>query len=537
MKRVILILIVMILTITPIGCSPIVEESAELLEGNNQVENENTEPRILRVDEQNLGYPSIYTVSPRGRGYLLMSLIFDTLTWKDENGVTAMLAKDWIVSDNNLEWTFNLVENANFTDGTKLTAVDVKFSFEYMMKHPHQWVNLNMVEKVEILDQHQVKIFLKEVYAPFITDVAGNVPIMPKHIWEKIDEPQKFNTDEAVIGSGPFTLAKYDIDAGSYIFEANEDYFLGKPVIDQLILSPNNQPALSLKNGELDAAQRLSYGEAMELKREGQFKVIEGPGLWVYRMYFNFDIPEFNQKELRQAIYYGINRNEIVEKALKKAGIPGNPGHIHPDSDWYSDVVKEYTYDPDKAKDLINQAGLSDKALEYELLVTDDRVDEAEMMKKYLGDIGISISVKAMDQKSVDSLISEGKFQLALNGHGSFGGDPVLLARFIGEGVNLGSTPTVTAQGGKKWSNEIFDDLFLKQLKETDYQKRYKIVAELQNIIAEELPTLTLYYRKITFAYNTEKLNGWYYTKDGVAIAVPTTQNKLIYINGTWGNQ
>jgi peptide/nickel transport system substrate-binding protein len=93
----------------------------------------------------------------------------------------------------------------------------------------------------------------------------------------------------------------------------------------------------------------------------------------------------------------------------------------------------------------------------------------------------------------------------------------------------------VTAQGGGQWVNEEFNDLFARQLREMDYEERYKQVARLQEIIAEELPTLTLYYRKITFAYNPEALNGWFFTKDGVARAVPTVQNKLVYIRGTWG--
>ncbi|SDL01419.1 ABC transporter substrate-binding protein [Natronincola ferrireducens] len=534
MKKFIAMLLTIVFIIALFGCST--KPNEEVI---NQIEDTEEEIRILRIDEQNLGYPSVYTVSPRGRGYLLMSFIFDTLTWKDEDGVVSMLAKDWRVSDDYKVWTFNLVDNAKFTDGKALTAEDVAFSFEYMMRHPHQWVNLNMIEEVRVISDYTVEIELKEIYAPFITDVAGNVPIMPKHIWETIDDPQKFNTDKAVIGSGPFKLSHYDKDVGNYIFVANEDYFLGKPVIDQLIMRENNQSALALKNGELDAAQRISYGEAMGLKEEGDFQVIEGPGLWVFRMYFNFDIPEFNDSQVRQAIYYAINRRELVEKATRNSGIVGNPGHIHPDSEWYYDEVKNYNYDIQKAKELLAQSGMvkDNTPLQYEMLVTDDRVDEAEMIKKYLSDIGIEINVKAMDQRSVDTLIAEGKFQLALNGHGSFGGDPVLLARFVSRDANIGSTPQITSQGGKTWSNIEFDQLFQQQLREVDQNTRYKTVAKLQEIIAEELPTLTLYYRKITFAYDPEKLNGWFYTKDGVAIAVPTTQNKLVYINGTWGTK
>ena len=537
MKKTLALLLVLILMI------PTVVSAA----GSNMlIKSKNETERVLTIDEDNLGYPSVYTVSSRGRGYLMMSMIFDTLTWKDDKGVVPLLAKSWRVSKDQKVWTFYLATNAKFTDGRSVTAEDVKFSFDYMKKYPHQWVSLNMIKDVKVVSKSIVQIVLKEVYAPFITDVAGNVPIMPRHIWSDVTQPEKFNTARAVIGSGPFKLRNYDKNAGTYIYVANKDYFMGKPVVDRLIFRAHSNPMQGLKSGELDVAQRLKYGEAMELKNDSKYRVMEGPGLWVYRMYFNFDIPELNSKELRQAIYTAINREDIVKKVLKDGGIAGNPGHIHPDSEWYNKNIKEYGFDTSKAESLLDSAGLRDtnrdgireyqgKAMNYELLVVDDRVNEAEMIQGYLQKVGIGITVKAMDQKSVDAMIKDGKFQLALNGHGSFGGDPVLLARFVGKNVKLGSTPTVTAQGGTNWSSKEFDTLFAEQLKELNIAKRYEKVVRLQQIIAEELPTLTLYYRKITMAYNPEKLNGWYFTKDGVAIAVPTTQNKLVYIKGKWG--
>lgn len=539
-KTVLFSLFVVLFTFTGLACS-----SNTTQKGNTQTQDQKTEERVLRMDEENLGYPSVYTVSSKGRGYLLMSFIFDTLTWKDETGVIPLLAEKWEASPDQKVWTFHLDKNAKFTDGKPLTAEDVKFSYEYLQKHPHPWVYLKMISEIKAVDAYTVEIRLNQVYAPFITDVAGNVPIMPKHIWEKVNDPAKFDTAEAVIGSGPFKLASYDKAAGTYIFEANKDYFYGKPVVDKLIFSPNQNPKESLAKGELDAAQRAKYGEVMQLKKEDKFKVIEGPGFWVARMYLNFDIPEFNKKEVRQALYYAINRPELVEKATKKSTVAGNPGHIHPDSEWYFKDVKQYEFAPVKAKQLLDSIGIKDsdqdgvreyngKPMQYEFLVTDDRVSDAEMIKNYLSVIGIKIDVKAMDMNSVGSLIQEGKFSLALNGHGSFGGDPVLLARFASPQVTTGSTPKVTTQGGKAWSNQKFDQIFEEQLKETNKEKRYQQVAELQKIIAEELPTLTLYYKKITFAYNQEKFDGWFFTKDGVAIAVPTVQNKLVYIKGQW---
>lgn len=265
MKRFLSLLLVIVLSITMLaGCRKNKTDVDTDDEGEKVVSKVKDEERILRLDGDNLGYPSVYTVSPKGRGYLLTSFIFDTLTWKDENGIVPMLAKEWRVSEDNKVWTFTLAQNAKFTDGEPVTAEDVKFSFEYIQGHPYQWVSLNMVEKVEAVDAHTVKVTLKDVHAPFITDVAGNVPIMPKHIWEDIKEPEKFNTKEAVIGSGPLMLEKYQEDTGVYVFVANKDYFLGEPVIDRLILSPNNNSKEALEKGEIDGAQQIKYGEAMQ---------------------------------------------------------------------------------------------------------------------------------------------------------------------------------------------------------------------------------------------------------------------------------
>ncbi len=538
LKRLMILILSLAMLLSVVGCNQ---------QTTPPPANQPREERVVRIDESDLGYPSVYTVSTRGRGYLLTSFLFDTLTWKDDKGVVPLLAKEWKASDDKLTWTFTLADKATFTDGKPLTAEDVKFSFDYIKEHPWTWVSVDMVKEVQVVDPTHVKITLKDAYAPFLTEVAGNVPIMPKHIWQNVKEPAKFNTADAVIGSGPFTLANYDKTNGSYTFAANPKYFLGAPVVDKLILSTVAKPAAALQNGELDAAQKVSVSDVEQLTKDGKYKVLSGPGFWIYRLYFNYDRPELNQTALRQAMFYAINRPEMVAKAAGGQGVTGNPGHIHPDSEWYSKDVKQYDYNPETAKSLLDKSGMKDtdgdgireyqgKALKYELLVVSDRTKEAEMVKSYLTAVGIGVTVKAQDQKTVDGLISEGKFELAMNGHGSFGGDPVLLARFA-TGSSVGATPGITAQGGKAWVNEQYNALYAQQIRELDQSKRYQQVAEMQKIIADELPTLSLYYTLNTFAYNPAKLNGWFYTKDGVARAVPTLQNKLVYVRGTWGGK
>lgn len=522
-----------------------IDDKAE--EKNNDI-NKLSNERILRMDGDNLGYPSIYTSSPKGRGYLLVSFTFDTLVWKDENGTIPLLAKEWNISEDNKTYTFYLNDNVTFTDGKKLSAEDVKFSFNYLQEHPYQWVSVEPIKEVNVLDEMIVEIKLKDVFVPFLTDIAGNVPIMPKHIWENINEPEKFNTPEAVIGSGPLVLESYDKEAGVYIYNANKNYFLGEVQIDKLIMSSIENTKEALLADEIDVATNIKYGEAIKLKNESDiYKVIEGPGLWVGRLYFNFGVDELNIKEVRQAMYYAINRDEIVEKGRNNSADIGNPGHIHPTSEWYFQDVKQYNYDVDKSIELLESVNIKDsdgdgiveyngKELRYELIVPEGYIAVAELLKKYFEDIGIHIDVKAMDQNSVAALIKEGKFTLAFNGHGSFGGDPVLLKGFVSEETTA-STPLVTTQGGKSFSNDEFNEIFNNQLLQLDKNERYKSVARLQQIIAEELPTLTLYYNKSCSAYNKDVFDGWFYTKDGVSLAVPTIHNKLVFLKGQWNKK
>jgi len=107
------------------------------------------------------------------------------------------------------------------------------------------------------------------------------------------------------------------------------------------------------------------------------------------------------------------------------------------------------------------------------------------------------------------------------------------LKGFVSEKTDA-STPQVTTQGGQNWYNAEFNKIFNEQLVELNKDKRFELVEDLQGIIAEELPTLTLFYKKSCSAYNPEVFEGWFFTQDGVSLAVPTIHNKLVFVRGQW---
>ena len=534
-KRITTIFLLIILSFGLVSCGPKPIEENPAKEQGAEIDKEE---KVIRMDLSDVGYPSVYTVSNKGQGYVALQLIFDTLVWKDETGEIPYLCEKYEISDDNKTYTFYLRKGVKFSDGEEFTAKDVKFTFDYTKEHPYHYASTNMVKETRIIDNYTVEIELHDVYVPFITNVAGCLPILPEHIWKDVTEPEKFTSPEAVVATGPFKLETYDSATGVYVFVKNEDYFYGDVVADKLIISSYDNPREALVAGDLDVSATMGYNNAKSFQNDEKYKFIEGPGLWVSRMYFNFDEPAFNCKEVRQAIHHAINLDEIVDNVLGGAGSVGSAGHIQPDTQWYHPEVKQYSYDVEKAKELLKQAGAVDsdndgimefdgKPMKYEAIFSEKDVQYAELIANYLKEIGIELEIKTYDDNTVKTLIGEGNFTLAVNGHGSFGGDPILLARFASDSSG---TPKVTAQGGKNWHNEEYNKILDESLIALDKEKRYELVCRLQEIIAEELPTITMYYKLNATVYNPEVYDGYYYTPDGIGIAIPFAYNKLCFV-------
>lgn len=524
-------------------------EEKETTAAETVQDTEKSKERILTVSGNgDFGFPSVYTISPKGQGYMTLSYIFDTLMWKDESGLVPYLAEDYSVSEDGMTYTFQLRKGVAFTDGTPFTAEDVKFTFDYMKEHPYKWVSVSMVEEASVVDEHTVEIKLNKTYNPFLSDVAGSLPILPKHIWENVTEPETFTEPEAAISTGPFILENYDAAAGTYTFKANEDYFYGDVQIDKLVIAnvSGGDSKEALLSGEIAAAPNISYKAAMSLKDSPEYTVLEGPGLSVTRLYFNFDEEAMAVKEIRQAMYHAVNLDEIVEKAYGGAGYAGSAGHVQPGTPWYNPDVRQYAYDVETAKKMLSEAGAADsngngileyngEEMSYTLTFSENDEKLAELLVSYMKAVGIELVPQSADDATVKAAISEGNFELAFNTNGSFGGDPVFLSRFATAGAD--GAPSVTGQGGKTWGSEEYNKIYNESAVEQDDAKRREQVNALQEIIAEELPCLTLYYKKAVAAYNNTIFDGFYYTPDGISIAVPFIMNKLVFVSGEWKAQ
>jgi len=473
------------------------------------------------------GYPSPYTHYPRGPGYTRMSFIFEPLVWKDASAFIPALAREWEYVAEENAYIFKLRNNATWHDGTKFTADDVVFTFDYTQQHLFQWVDSSIIKSAEAIDEYTVKLYLSKPYAPFFQDVAGTQPIMPRHIWEGIEEPEKFAAPKAVIGTGPYTLVDYSKEHGTYLYKAYADYYLGKPSVDEIKfvkISAEVIPA-ALKEGSVSAGDVPP--EVVSEMEEASLIVITAPVAWNAKMMINHQKEPLSSKQFRQALAYAIDRESLVQITQRGHALAGSPGMMPPTSDWYNPDTPQYKYDPAKAKQLLEGQGYKleggyftkdDRLLEIELLTTSDFKEVGQFVKQQLEEVGMKINFRTMEAKTVDAKVGAWDFDLSIYGHGALY-DPAFLKKWIMD---------EDFKSARYTSNEILNELLEAQLAEMDTEKRKGLVFEIQEVYAEDLPALTLYYPKWYWAHNgTVSL---FYTKDGLAFGVPIPLNRMSFV-------
>lgn len=458
-------------------------------------------PRVIRLAGGDWGYPSPFAYYPRGPGHYKMLLIFDTLLEKDNRGLIPWLASRWEVSPDGKVYTFFLQENARWHDGEPVTAADVAFTFSYYREHPPVWPpDLGNLEGVEVVDPKTVRFLARRAQANFLEEV-GTVPIIPRHIWEGVSEPEKFQGPEALVGSGPFRLESFSKEQGSYRFRANPDFWGPKPLVDFIEFIPVADEVLALKNGDICLGE-VPPDALGQFKDDPAYRVMRKPGFWGYRLLFQMQkVPFLSRKEARQALACAIDRQELVSKHARGAGVPGSPGIIPPDHVWYDPTVPQYPPDRVRALALLGGLGYQDRdgdgILEDEKggrlalgLLTDDKAARlAEIVRQQLRAVGMEVKVEAVDMKTRDARVREGRFEMAITGHGGWGGDPdYLRQRFApcGSGLNV-------AAGAPGYFNPRVAELAARQLDEIDPERRREIVRQLQHLLAEDLPELPLY--------------------------------------------
>lgn len=474
------------------------------------------------------GYPSPYAHYRRGPGYIRMSLIFDTLLWKDEKGQIPALAEKWHYNPEENSYSFDLKKNAKWHDGQKFTAKDAVFTFEYVKNHPYNMVDCSRVSKVEVTGEYRIKIYLTEKYAPFLNNIAGALPILPEHIWKEVTSPEEFTGPEAVIGTGPYMLLDYSKEHGTYLYEANQDYYRGRPLAQKLrfIKVSNEMAPAALEQGEVNFAQIPP--EMKDRLPDAGLEIIKNRYDWTLKLMINHKKDPLSIKEFRHALAFAIDREALVKNTKRGYALAGSPGLLSPDSQWYNQEVEKYSYDPEKAAALLTTLGYhrengfftkNGKELALEMLITPEYERDGQFIKQQLEKTGIRVNLKSMEPKTLDAMINDWKFDLALSGNGGIGGDAEILNKVILDQTFISA---------RYDANRELTDLLGEQLAELDPGEREVKVRRSQTLFARDLPFLTLYYPDWYYAHDGKVK--FFNTPKGISYGIPLLLNKAAFL-------
>jgi peptide/nickel transport system substrate-binding protein len=468
----------------------------------------------------NVGTPTPFQVSTAGPGgAVLLTLLYDTLTWKDEHSVIPWLAAEWSVGDDGRRYIFRLVPDAAWHDGLPLTAEDVAFSYAIYTEYPYRWIATDVVESAEVVDEWEVSLNLTRPYAAFLEEIAGGVPIIPRHVWESVPDPTTYEGEDRTVGSGPFTLAKYNQSEGAYRLLANDRYWRGRPLMRewQQLTIPAEASVQAVQQDAADIALSTDASVRELLAGDSRLAVFETAPLSIVRLVLNTEQPPLDQKSVRQAIAYALDRKQIAEIITRGPAIVGSAGVVPPETPWYNPTLEPYTYDPDRAREL-----LGGERYTIDLLADND-AREPDLMAPMLAAVGIDLRVTRVDAPTRIQLLDEGNFQITLTSHIGVGGDPDYLRRwYTGEETNA------FAQGSV-FNNAEFATLADEQAASTDPEARRAILFRMQEILAEDLPTIVLYHRRFYWVYHPDvftPIETW----GGLMNGIPFPNNKLALI-------
>ncbi len=498
----------------------------------------------LRLPGGDFGYPQPFSYV-RGPGMIQTGYVFDTLLWEDSTGKAGpWLAKEWSQSPDGLEWRFTLRDNVKWHDGQPLTADDVKFTFDYISTGPGA-TGASRLDLKEVVAESPTSVIIRlnTPSAVFEESVGMRVFILPRHIWSSVTDPTKFRGPTALIGSGPYKLESLDEAAGTYLYLANESFFLGAPHVKRVEFVPAPDELLALQRGEIDAAS-LSEDPAPEeqlkaFESNPQFGKLEKAGDW--NLALNFNISKgfpYNEKRFRQAVAYAVDRRDMVSRILLGRGEPASVAGLAPDHEMLAPGLPTYDRNVARARTMLDEIGLKDangdgmrelpdgSRFVQELQASNRFTPKsAELVKEYLREVGIDVDVKILDRATADGNAGQGNYTMTLVGYGGIAGDADgLRGRYA---APRNSTSFSRAIG---YTNPAFTDAANKQLIALNEAQRKELIIQMQRTVAEDLPILPLYVpTRVTF-FNKAVFDNWYFTPG--CSPCGATRNKHMFVTG-----
>lgn len=418
---------------------------------------------------------------------------------------------DSIETTDNQTFTIKLNQKAKWSDGKPVTAEDAAYTFNLIANPKVETTVGNYISvfeglddtgklkegqaeipSVKIIDEHTVEFKTKSPVDPnMIKEQLGSkLMILPKHVLEKV-APGDLAKDpffmKPTVTNGPYKFVQYKKD--QYVeFKSNPDYYLGKPKTNSLFVKIMPAPNLvaQLQTGELHMNVAAGIGKipAQDYETVEKFNNVKTkvePTIGFQTMMFN--TTKITDAKVRQALVYALDREKFVDKLLKGKGeiVDGPYTSVSP---YLNKDLEKFTYNPEKAKQLLKDAGWDfNRTLQLVVPIGNKvREQSADIITQNLKDVGVKVKVTTYDFPTIMQKGKAGEFDLLLMGF-TFNLDPEISTLYSKAG----------SYNFMRYNNQKSDELLLKGQSEANPEKRKEIYNELQAIWEKDVPIISLY--------------------------------------------
>ena len=426
------------------------------------------------------------------------------------------LAESYTVSDDGLEYTFKLRPGVKFqttdffTPTREMNADDVVFTFERQWKADNAWHQYvagaaweyfngmgfpDLIQSIEKVDDMTVKFVLKRKEAPFVANLGMDfASIMSKEYADKLQADGKMDQlNQMPLGTGPFEFVAYQQDA-VIRYRANEDFWKGKEKIDDLVFAITTDAAVryqKLQAGECHIMPYPNAADVAAMKADSNLTVMEQEGLNIAYLAYNTTQAPFDKPEVRKALNMAINKQAIVDAVFQGAASPAkNP--IPPTMWSYNDAIEDDKYDPDAAKKMLEDAGVSNLSMKVWAMPVArpymlNARRAAELIQADFQKIGVTVEVVSYEwAEYLERSKAKDRDGAVILGWTGDNGDPDNFLHTL-----LGCA-AVGGNNRAQWCNEEFDKIVNDAKVETDQAARAKLYEEAQVVFKREAPWATL---------------------------------------------
>ena len=344
---------------------------------------------------------------------MLQNVFSQLLTIDASGAIVSDLTESYKVSDDGTEYTFKLRKDVKWHDGTNVTADDVVFTVEKWQTEIVGYSVKLIVEKAEKIDDYTVKFKLYKPDRTFLNHLSSGLYIVQEKAYSADPVDYKIHP----IGSGPYKAVSHEVST-EFKLTRFDDYY-GEPApikdITVKIIPDNSTLTAALEAGEVDFAIAATASVPI-LEKEPNVNLVERPITLTWFVTFNNEKGPFDNKLLRQAVAYGLNRQGIIDIAFDGIGIPAD-AMMTDNLPYKPDIKQHYEYNIEKAKELMAEAGYPDGlTVEEPLIYFSYQKKAAEVIQAQLAEIGITVTMEGMDIGPAMEKMRAGDYVIGLSG-------------------------------------------------------------------------------------------------------------------------